>query len=68
MNTIHLQAQGMSCRGCVMLGVMFGPLGGFDDAGNLAGVLDIEWHYQTAKANGAADHITRKSTVLGPAH
>ena len=55
-------------RGCVMLGVMFGPLGGFDDAGNLAGVLDIEWHYQTAKANGAADHISRKSTVLGPAH
>ena len=54
--------------GCVMLGVMFGPLGGFDDAGNLAGVLDIEWHYQTAKANGAADHISRKSTALGPAH
>ena len=47
-------------KGVTMLGFMFGPLGGMDDNGNLAGVLDIDWHYQTAKANGAADHIVRK--------
>ena len=46
---------------------MFGPIGGFDDAGNLAGVLDIDWHYQTAKANGAADHITRKPMAAAQA-
>ena len=47
---------------------MFGPIGGFDDAGNLAGVLDIDWHYQTAKANGAAGHIVRRSMAAAPAH
>lgn len=30
-------------NGLVLLGFMFGPIGGIDDAGNLAGVLDIEW-------------------------
>ena len=55
-------------NGLVLLGFMFGPIGGFDDAGNLASVLDIEWHYQTAKANGAADHIGRRSMVPAPAH
>ncbi|MCU0869657.1 MAG: cupin domain-containing protein [Burkholderiales bacterium] len=48
--------------GLVLLGFMFGGLGGFDPAGNLAGVLDCDWHYETAKANGAADHIA------APAH
>jgi hypothetical protein len=47
---------------------MFGPIGGFDDAGNLAGVHDIDWHYQTAKANGAAGHIQRRSMDSAPAH
>jgi 2,4'-dihydroxyacetophenone dioxygenase len=47
-------------NGLVLLGFMFGPLGGFDDKGQLAGVLDIDWHYNAAKANGAADHIMRK--------
>jgi len=55
-------------NGLVMLGFTFGPIGGFDDAGNLAGVLDIEWHYQAAKANAAADHIVRKPMVAAPAH
>ena len=54
-------------QGLVLLGFMFGPIGGFDDAGNLAGVLDIDWHYQTAKANGAADHITRKPMAAAQA-
>ncbi|MBI3524937.1 MAG: cupin domain-containing protein [Betaproteobacteria bacterium] len=45
--------------GAVMLGFLFGPLGGIAPDGSLAGLLDIEWHYQTAKANGAADHIRR---------
>ena len=52
-------------NGWVLLGNMFGPIGGFDDAGKLADALDIRWHYQTAKANGGAGHISRKSTVWG---
>jgi 2,4'-dihydroxyacetophenone dioxygenase len=55
-------------NGMVLLGFMFGPIGGFDDAGNLAGVLDIDWHYQTAKANGAADHIQRRPMQAARAH
>jgi 2,4'-dihydroxyacetophenone dioxygenase len=55
-------------EGLLLLGFMFGPIGGFDDAGNLAGVLDIEWHYETARANGAAGHITRGSKASTPAH
>jgi 2,4'-dihydroxyacetophenone dioxygenase len=47
-------------NGLVLLGFMFGPIGGMDEAGQLAGVLDIDWRYNAAKANGAADHIVRK--------
>jgi 2,4'-dihydroxyacetophenone dioxygenase len=47
-------------EGVLMLGVMFGPLGGCDDDGNIVGVVDNDWHYEAAKANGAADHIVRK--------
>lgn len=43
--------------GVLMLGTMFGGLGGLNEDGSLAGVLDCDWHYQTALANGAADHI-----------
>jgi 2,4'-dihydroxyacetophenone dioxygenase len=50
-------------NGLILLGFMFGPLGGMDEQGNLAGVLDIDWHYQTAKANGAAGHIVRKAAA-----
>jgi hypothetical protein len=31
-------------------------------------VLDIEWHCETAKANGAAAHITRGSKASTAAH
>ena len=51
-------------NGVTMLAFIFGPIGGFDDDGNLAGMLDIEWHYETAKANGAADHILRAPKTL----
>ena len=50
--------------GVTMLGFMFGPLGGMDEQNNLVGVLDIDWHYNAAKANGAADHILRRRTTL----
>lgn len=43
--------------GVLMLGMMFGGLGGFGPDGQLAGMLDCDWHYQTAKANGAAAHL-----------
>ena len=52
-------------NGLVLLGFMFGPLGGFDDNGQMVGVLDIDWHVQAAQANGAAGHIVRK---VGAAH
>ena len=55
-------------NGLLLLGFMFGPIGGLDDNGNLAGVLDIEWHYQAALANGAAGHIQRQSKAAAPAH
>jgi 2,4'-dihydroxyacetophenone dioxygenase len=55
-------------KGLLLLGFMFGPIGGFDDAGNLVGMLDIDWHYQAAKANGAAGHIQRKKMSAAPAH
>jgi hypothetical protein len=51
-HTPHTGADGL-----LMLGFMFGGIGGFNPDGSLAGVLDCDWHYQTAKANGAADHI-----------
>jgi 2,4'-dihydroxyacetophenone dioxygenase len=51
-------------NGVTMLAFIFGPIGGFDEDGNLAGMLDIEWHYETAKANGAADHISRAPKTL----
>ena len=54
-------------RGVTMLGFIFGPLGGLAEDGSLAGVLDIDWHFQAAKANGAADHIHRKPTEAAPA-
>ena len=31
---------------------MFGPIGGFDDAGNRAGVPDIDWHCLIARPPG----------------
>ena len=46
--------------GVVMFAVVFGPIGGVDEQGNVVGLLDIEWHYNAAKANGAADHIQRR--------
>jgi 2,4'-dihydroxyacetophenone dioxygenase len=54
-------------NGLILLGFMFGPLGGMDEHGQLAGMLDIDWHYNAAKANGAADHILRK-IAASPAH
>ena len=44
-------------QGVLMLGMMFGGLGGIGPDGQLAGLLDCDWHYQTAKANGAAAHL-----------
>lgn len=43
----------------LMLAFGFGPVAGFDDNGNLVGLIDNDWMYEAAKANGAADHIVR---------
>lgn len=48
-------------EGTTMLAFGCGPVGGLDENGNLAGVIDIDWMYKAAKANGAADHIIRRA-------
>lgn len=48
-------------EGTIMFAWGNGPVGGLDDDGNLVGVIDIDWMYQAAKANDAADHIVRRS-------
>lgn len=48
-------------EGTTMLAWSNCPIGGLDDNGELAAVIDIDWMYEAAKANGAADHILRKN-------
>jgi 2,4'-dihydroxyacetophenone dioxygenase len=45
--------------GLVMFAISHGPIAGFAPDGALAGLIDVDWMYETAKQNGAADHITR---------
>jgi 2,4'-dihydroxyacetophenone dioxygenase len=47
--------------GLVMFAVIHGPLGGFNDDGTVAGVIDARTMYDMAVANEAADHIERPS-------
>jgi 2,4'-dihydroxyacetophenone dioxygenase len=47
--------------GLVMFAVIHGPLGGFNDDGTVAGVIDARMMYDMAVANEAADHIERPS-------
>ena len=44
-------------QGLVLLGMNYGSLHGEDDAGNLLGVIDNEYYFATAQANGCAGHL-----------
>lgn len=48
-----------SPEGLLMFAISHGPILGYGDDGTIAGVIDVEWMYETARANGAADHIHR---------
>ena len=47
--------------GLIMFAVIHGPLGGFNDDGTVAGVIDARTMYDMAVASGAAGHIERPS-------
>ena len=47
--------------GLIMFAVIHGPLGGFNDDGTVAGVIDARTMYDMAVASGAARHIERPS-------
>jgi 2,4'-dihydroxyacetophenone dioxygenase len=44
-------------EGTIMVAYGFGPIAFFDEEGTQLGVVDAHWMYETARANGAADHI-----------
>lgn len=43
--------------GCTLLGFMYGCVAGYDDEGNLAGIVDVDWMIDQAKANDAFGHL-----------
>jgi 2,4'-dihydroxyacetophenone dioxygenase len=52
-------------EGCTMVAIVKGGLQGTDASGKPAGpVLDINWHVETARANGAAGHLVRKTSPI----
>ncbi len=50
-------------EGTTMLAFGFGPIAGLAEDGSLLGVIDNDWMYEAARANGAADHINRKGST-----
>ncbi|WP_027951208.1 2,4'-dihydroxyacetophenone dioxygenase family protein [Haliea salexigens] len=48
--------------GLTMLAIAHGPIVGYEDDGAIAGLIDWQWMMETARANGAADHIHLHNT------
>jgi 2,4'-dihydroxyacetophenone dioxygenase len=48
-----------SPRGMLIFAISHGPIMGYNPDGSIAGVIDVEWMYETARQNGCADHIYR---------
>lgn len=48
-----------SPEGLLMFAISHGPIAGFNPDGSVAGLIDVDWMYETARQNGAADHIVR---------
>lgn len=47
--------------GLVMFAIVHGPLGGFNDDGSVAAVVDARMMYDLAVAAGVADHVEKPS-------
>jgi len=46
--------------GLLIFAVSHGPIVGYNPDGSIGGIMDVEWMYEAAKANGAAAHIKRR--------
>lgn len=45
--------------GLLMFAISHGAIAGYAEDGSIAGLIDVEWMFESARANGAADHIVR---------
>jgi quercetin dioxygenase-like cupin family protein len=45
--------------GCIMLGFTNGALAGLDEDGSPAGIIDVDWMVEQAKAHGAFGHLEK---------
>ncbi len=46
-------------NGLLLFAVLHGPILGYNPDGSLSACIDIDWHYEMARNNQAADHIRR---------
>ncbi|KIL72761.1 2,4'-dihydroxyacetophenone dioxygenase family protein [Bacillus badius] len=54
-----------SPEGCIMLAISHGPIGGYDDDGQLAVMADARLHYYMARENNALKHTTIVDYTFG---
>ncbi|MEM9531481.1 MAG: cupin domain-containing protein [Pseudomonadota bacterium] len=45
--------------GCILLGFSNGAVAGYNNDGSIAGVVDVDWMVEQAKANKAFDHLSK---------
>ena len=50
-------------KGLVLFGMNYGSLHGEDDAGNLLGVIDNEFYFSVAVANGCQGHLAAEAAT-----
>ncbi len=48
-----------SPKGMLLFAISHGPIAGYNNDGSIAGLIDVDWMYDSAARNGAADHIRR---------
>jgi hypothetical protein len=53
-----------SPQGVTMFAVAHGPIVGYNEDGSIAGVVDVEWMYEAAAANGAAGHLRKHNRFV----
>lgn len=54
----HVHEPFVTSEGCIMLGISHGPIGGYDDDGNLVLMADARLHYYMARENNAIEYTT----------
>lgn len=62
---VHIAEAGEEVEAYV---IFHGPLVGFDDAGNVTGIMDADLILDLAKANGAAGHIEAARAAVASSH